>query len=80
MQLAHPRDDGLLALRVVVHPEGGVFSGEAVDAFGELVRVGLRTRQGDVKEESGLWGCLGIQVGTAGATGGATGRATGGDD
>ena len=45
MQLAHPGDDGLLALRVVVDPEGGVFSGEAVDAFGELVRVVLWTNR-----------------------------------
>lgn len=36
-----------------MHSESGVLSGEAVDAFGELVRVVLK-RQEDMVEE---WSC-----------------------
>lgn len=49
VELPHAWDDGLLALRVKVHPEGGVLTGETVDALGELIRVILHTKtnQGD---------------------------------
>lgn len=45
MQLSHTRDDSLLAFCVKVDPERGVFSGEAVDAFRELIRVILIHRK-----------------------------------
>lgn len=44
VQLPHAGDYGFLALGVKMHPESGVLSGKAVDAFGELVRVVLKGR------------------------------------
>lgn len=42
VQLPHAWDYSFLALGVKMHPESGVLSGEAVDAFGELVHVVLK--------------------------------------
>lgn len=42
MQLSHTGDYGFLALGVKMYPESRVLSGEAVDAFGEFVRVVLK--------------------------------------
>lgn len=42
VQLSHAWDYGFLALWVEMYPESGVLSGEAVNAFGELVRVILK--------------------------------------
>lgn len=50
VQLSHAWDNGFLALRVKMYPESGVLSGEAVDAFGELIRVVLKGPE-DIMEE-----------------------------
>lgn len=42
VQLPHPRDNGLLALLIKVDPEGGIFPGEAPQAFGEFIQVILK--------------------------------------
>ena len=37
MELAHAADDGLLGLFILMHAEGGVFFGEAVERLGEVL-------------------------------------------
>lgn len=50
VQLSHAWDYGFLALCVKMHPESGVLSGEAADAFGELVCVVLKGPEDTVDE------------------------------
>lgn len=50
MQLSHAWGYGFLALCVKMHPESGILSGEAVDAFGKLVCVVLKIPEDIVDE------------------------------